>query len=839
MNARKQALKGRLADAGVTRALFGTLVLAALTAGSAPGARPLLLPRGATTLEEGSAESTRKGLVAIGKSLVDDPAKDVWILQYDPERTRAATVRGIVAGAGATLLSPVSGGAYLVRATKAQQLEILEGGEGAIEATRTYVADDKGVAPADDAVKQLLGWAGRATAAVYVVSAFSDVDEREFRGKVAALEGCEVLDGGQGVLRVRMTASGHAAARELPQVAAVGPWNEPKLVNDVAMRAMHVHGIWPSRASGSAGSAGSGVRAVEAERPVVEDFFTKGLLTPTGGDGSLGGGAAARASEGVRAAGEAAGGPGGEWNEDEPGGSAGASLGLTGKGQIVAVFDTGLDTGKLQDLHPDLKGRVVATFAYGRPSERETWSGDWSDPKGHGTHVAGSVLGDGSASGGRIRGAAYEAGLVFQSTYMKQIVDGRDRGFSSGFNHLAEAGFNPYGKLLADAYCVRDAEGRSPRIHSNSWGSFDKDNPSTYDESSRTFDQACFLLKDLLPVVAAGNEGVDKKPPYGVIDPMSLGSPGTAKNILTVGAAENARSEGGYSRRTWSELWGGDYSHEPIAGDYVSRPKSGGGGMAAFSSRGPCNDGRIKPDVVAPGTDVLSLRTRAVEMPGTWGLFDEYYHYSGGTSMATPLVAGTAALVRQWCEEKAGLPDPDGATLKAILCAGAKTLYPGQYGEGQYLEIPKEYPNNVEGWGMVDVANSVANPDGVAVRDGEVLAEGETREYRFRAPGGKPLCILMAYSDYPGQAVAGGLINDLDLTVTGPDGRKHYPNSKNGPDRANNVEGVRWERAPAGVYTATVRATSVPQPMDGKLTDGRADATRFSLVANGAKEAGR
>ena len=225
-----------------------------------------------------------------------------------------------------------------------------------------------------------------------------------------------------------------------------------------------------------------------------------------------------------------------------------------------------------------------------------------------------------------------------------------------------------------------------------------------------------------------------------------------------------------------------------------------------------------------------------------------------GTSMSCPLVSGTAALVRQWLVDKdiTTNKSPDAATMKAVICAGAKSLYPGQYGEGEFLEIPKTYPNNVEGWGMVDLENAVANPDGVVVYDGVVIGEGEKRTFRVRAPGGKPLCILMAYSDYPSQNDVGGLVNDIDLTVTDPSGKVWYPNSLSHPDRVNNVEGVRWTAAPAGEYVVMVSDPPLPptqkdrdnpfyrpnggitEPMDPKVTGGKEDAIRFSLVANGA-----
>ncbi len=116
----------------------------------------------------------------------------------------------------------------------------------------------------------------------------------------------------------------------------------------------------------------------------------------------------------------------------------GTGLRETGAGQIVAVADTGVD-----DHHPDFQGRIAAVVALGRP-------GNTSAPHGHGTHLAGSVLGDGSASGGAIRGAAPGARLYFQS-----LLDAQ-----------GELGGLPLD--LRDLF--DEAYQNGARIHNNSWG---------------------------------------------------------------------------------------------------------------------------------------------------------------------------------------------------------------------------------------------------------------------------------------------------------------------------------------------------------------------------------
>jgi subtilisin family serine protease len=226
-----------------------------------------------------------------------------------------------------------------------------------------------------------------------------------------------------------------------------------------------------------------------------------------------------------------------------------SSHGLTGAGQIVGHADTGLDVGTTgAAMHDDFEGRIAAAYALGRV-------GDWSDPQGHGTHTAGTILGNGAKSGGLYAGAAPDAQLVHQS-----VMDA-----SGGLGGLPL----DYGTLFQQAY---DA---GARIHSDSWGA------STFGG----YGDAVYLdawtwnsgsPRNMLVVMAAGNDGPDAS---------TVGSPGTAKNALTVGASETSR---------------------PALGSYADDIDE----IAAFSSRGPTADGRIKPEVVAPGTWIASPRTQ-------------------------------------------------------------------------------------------------------------------------------------------------------------------------------------------------------------------------------------
>jgi hypothetical protein len=491
--------------------------------------------------------------------------------------------------------------------------------------------------------------------------------------------------------------------------------------------------------------------------------------------------------------------------------------GLHGTGQTVAVCDTGLDQGLTAptNLHDDFEdgsgnSRVIAIFDRVGDGASDAYSG-------HGTHVAGSVLGNGARSGATpsthtypssaYAGMAPEANLVFQAV---------------GGTNDALTGI-PFD--LNTLFAQADSAGAD--LHTNSWGS--SMDPGAYTIDSQDVDEYIWNHKGFTILFAAGNEGIDSNRD-GVVDLGSLDSPGTAKNCITVGASENSRSSGGYNPggpcSSYGSCWPLDYPVNPISSDPLSNSPSG---LAAFSSRGPTDDARFKPDVVAPGTNIASTRSSMAVLDG-WGAINAYYMYMGGTSMATPLAAGAATLVRDFYQDREGIT-PSAALIKATLVNGATDMSPGQYGTGSTQEIPDPpRPNNVEGWGRINLENSLfpSAPRTLSYADqasGLRTGGGVTYVYTVTTAA-QPLRTTLVWSDYPGTPIAdGGLVNDLDLTVATPGGTTLYPNHASQYDRVNNVEGIDIASAATGVYSITVQGYNVPQ-----------GPQPYALVVSGAGE---
>lgn len=454
-----------------------------------------------------------------------------------------------------------------------------------------------------------------------------------------------------------------------------------------------------------------------------------------------------------------------------------AELGLEGEGQVIAICDTGFDLGDVTNVHPAFSNRVLHLYPLGRPAA--------DDPEGHGTHVAGTALGDGlsSATGVAIRGVAPKARLVLQS-----VLD-VDFGMSGIPTDLHDLFGPPYSEFGA-------------RVHSNSWSASVTDGFGVYSQNCRELDDFVWTHRDCVICFAAGNQGRDDDFD-GKVDTHNIQAPGTSRNCITVGASENDRPE---ISLAYQHRFGSNFRMEPLSTDRIADNPEG---LAAFSSRGPTTDHRFKPDLVAPGTAILSARSRRLTGAidhGQGTSDDPLFVFDSGTSMATPLVAGCAAIVREYFMRKGRTPSA--ALVKAMLINGATPLK-GQYSPPEVGSVP----DNDQGFGRVDLAATVGPyAQGVTVEphdEGRALDTGESSTHKITVPDrAVTLKVTLVWTDPPGAI----LQNDLDLIVKAANAEERHGNmapSSQHFDKANNVEQVLWSAAPPGVAEITVHARSI------------------------------
>ena len=451
--------------------------------------------------------------------------------------------------------------------------------------------------------------------------------------------------------------------------------------------------------------------------------------------------------------------------------------GLSGAGQVITTSDSGIRYDELNErvVHRDLVNQVIGI--------KVSKGCVLNDLNGHGTHTAGSLVGDGTESEGQIRGTAWGAKLIswFCSTgdagiHTPEDVNELFRPTKEEPTEIEEGiegeegGEGEYGYTESKVDLIFP-ESYAAYIHSASWGA---DVNGAYTSECAEFDRYVWKNPDFLPVISAGNAGSDKQ---------TIASPASAKNVLAVGATQNLRTE-----PRQRDLENGDPS--------IS---------AEYSSRGPCVDGRIKPDVAAPGTGVLS--TRALGLDYGFGVYDDYYAYDTGTSMACPLTAGSIALVREWLLKRPEFSEadearrPTSALMKAVVMGGARGNEEGK-------------PDNDQGWGRVDLEETLF-PSNRAVKliDRIPFVAREELAWAIKTTNAAPLEVQLVWIDYPGVPGAEQeLVNDLDLIVTCRDEGKTgywYGNGGDLPDAVNNAESVRIAEAPAATYIIIVDCNSV------------------------------
>ncbi|MEK6407142.1 MAG: S8 family serine peptidase [Acidobacteriota bacterium] len=474
----------------------------------------------------------------------------------------------------------------------------------------------------------------------------------------------------------------------------------------------------------------------------------------------------------------------------------------------IDVSDSGLDRGAItpDKLHPDfLDSNKQSRVLYARDYTSEL---DPGDVAGHGT-INLSIAGGGSTSSDKdLRDpSGFNHGLgiapfallgsskIFQSNGAFDLVD-------------------PYTRLVSDAY--RDGA----RVLSNSWAELS----NTYSIDAQEYDSR---VRDAAPdqpgnqeatiCFAAGNSGSVQR----------IGAPGTAKNVISVAAGENSRKDG----------TDGCNVKDTDADSAMD--------IAFFSSGGPIFDGRIKPDITAPGTHIEGAASQNPLFDGSGVCGEDFgkpyfpkgqtlYTWSSGTSHSTPQVAGAAALVRQFLINK-GEP-PTSALIKALLL-NTTTYMTGNLAGG-------DLPQVRQGWGLLNLNRAFDTTPKILVNQTSMLTEsgqefvitGEVKDST------QPFRVTLGWTDAPGFSGAAPWVNNLDLEVT-INGQVYRGNNFSGqdskpggdPDTKNNVEGVWLPIGAVGSFVVRVRAANIAG--DGVPSNGDPTDQDFALVVyNGEKK---
>jgi hypothetical protein len=468
-------------------------------------------------------------------------------------------------------------------------------------------------------------------------------------------------------------------------------------------------------------------------------------------------------------------------------------------GFLVDVSDSGIDNGTVQPNHFGLFTQGILTASsrvgYARLEGTANTGSTLSGCDGHGTLNAHIIAGYADLSGfpfADSSGYHYGLGICpFVRVGSSTIFDPdtfTDPSLSTLQSHAYQSG---------------------ARISNNSWGADTAGDYTVYDQTYdalvRDAQSAVAGNQEMVIVFAAGNAGPDAG---------SVGSPGCAKNVITVGAAENVQPFGG------SDGSGISDTQANSAND-----------MASFSSRGPCADGRHKPDLVAPGTHVSGGVAQAAS-PVATGTADscftgsgvsggvdtsffpagqQFYTASSGTSHAAPCVSGGCALLRQYFINQ-GTNPPSPAMTKAFLLNSARYLN-GTYAKDTLW-------SDSQGMGEMNLGMAFDGARRI-LRDqlpADVFtASGQTRSFAGGiADPTKPFRVTLAWTDAPGNTVGPAYNNNLDLLVT-VNGVTYKGNVFNGAcstnggsaDAANNVESVFLPVDTSGSFVVRVLGTSI------------------------------
>ena len=436
---------------------------------------------------------------------------------------------------------------------------------------------------------------------------------------------------------------------------------------------------------------------------------------------------------------------------------AGTVTGLTGKGVQVGVFDKGVSA------HRAFEGRLVKIHG-GRDF--------------HGTHVAGIIGGSGALSDAVLSGSR-DAGSKPRSW----------RGMAPGVAIIDVYQNPPHGRSGADALLYQQLIAKHGMDISNHSYAVNFFHPMLHVDGS--YDVHNQLRDELI----RGDAIANRKPVPARLQVSSAGNRGDLESFSINKQSKNALVVGAWKTRSW-------------------RP-------SAASAQGPTSDGRIKPDVMAPGVDIVSagycaagdsieldepkcvVNKRVVETT-------DFYRGLSGTSQATPVVTGVLALVLQQYRKSFGVDldtkPPLPSTLRAVLIHTARNnpkapeaimampdaLSPSararideelkkEAGDPVAAEIRRRQPSFVSGWGLIDAAAAVQAVQNRALVEDTLAGTCDSVTYAFelQPPRDGLVRFTLGWDDVRSDPALANevpkLLNDLDLVVTSPTGEVFHP----------------------------------------------------------------
>lgn len=446
-------------------------------------------------------------------------------------------------------------------------------------------------------------------------------------------------------------------------------------------------------------------------------------------------------------------------------------LNLTGKNILIGIWDSGSTNVEHQEFGDRVEIKDNIPF------------------DDHGTHVAGTIAAAGINP--NAKGMAYEAQVIayeFNNDNSEMafeaanglVISNHSYGLRTGWDvNSAGTGWQWFGDPSVS------------NVEDYRFGYYD-------DSNSRVWDDIAYNAPYYLIIKSGGNDRTDvgdgTRPPdgpYDCLEPKSV-----AKNVLTIGAVEH------------------------LANTYTNPTQVI---MSEFSSWGPTDDGRIKPDISAIGVDVFSTLSDGVN---SYGLLS-------GTSMSAPNTTGSLSLIQEYYSQLNGGTYMRSATLKALTIHSANEAgdAPG--------------PDYEFGWGLLAVdkaANIITRNDGKQFLLKEAtLNSNDSLVYKISVSGSAPLIATIVWTDVPGTPAPISLnptdlmlVNDLDLRVYDPSKNATLPwiLDPANPDRAatrgdnfrDNVEKIEIANPIAGEYTIVIKHKN-------QLRNGRQDV---SLIVTSA-----